>query len=354
MNTIVNLWCTIRLIIVAITSGVEVALARTNLDAERARRYINGLRLLIPLAVLVPIVFVLPGVVLGWSWLTAIGGLAWGSILLVIGVWGGPLGVLIDALWSAGNMLAEEAGDLPKGFFLRRWLRWWKRLFVISLKNGAKQYVEFVRGVILYELITTLILSILPVRNNPGIVPVILLGVAVIIFATIHWKLDTGVWRKLAFTVAVATVTVGIVSLFVPLDIFGAITERARVLSGVYTKEIKAKSEEIRTNGISRASAPSTNAAVAMLMPPGDDLIIPPEATFVKVTMTTTNTYSGWIHLPNEWGWIDVWATAGGFWVQELGEDMPHWLRNNDPVVLKRGPFRVAGEGGFFFLKRKT
>lgn len=349
MNIIRNILRTIRLVIVSVACGVDVGIAYA---APYAAAYLKGLAYLFGLVVTIPLVFVAVGVVYGWPGWTAGAGLFWGITLLGLGVWGAPLGVLISALREALESLSTTPAPRT-GFFLRRWIRWWlvglpKETLRVA-KDGAMRYVRFARGVILAECIVALGLAVIPVRTIPEAVPIFALAVIVAILATVHWKLDYGIWKKFVYGGALTIAVILIVAFFTP-DISRALVHRWKLWQ-------KNTAREVETRGIGGLNGNhlDTNAPVALLMPPGDDLVIPPDATFVKVSMTATNVYSGWIHLPYEWGWTDLWAgTGGGFWVQQIGEDRPFWCKNNAPVVLKRGPFRVAGEGGFFFLRRKT
>ncbi len=370
MNTIQNILATIRLIIVAIVSGADVAITEATRKsagadqtkaASKIERYLRGLSLLIASVIIVPLPFVVVGVVLDWSWLTATAGLIWGLALLVLGVWGSPLGILIGTLWSK-VIPPAVGGSLPAttqktGFFLWQWMGWWTDLpakVFRSVQDGAKWYVKFVRGVILAECIVALGLTVVPIRTIPEAIPILALAIIVAVLAIVHWDMGYGVWKKFVYAGAIAIAVVLCISFFVP-DISRAVVRRL----GLAQKNIAAEVEINGLNGLVPAGWFSTqvytNAPVAMLMPTDqEDLVIPPDKTFVRIELTSAK-WSGWVHLPHEWGATDFWSNTNGFWVEYVDEQgKPFWVDERKTCTMKRTIFRISGEGGHFFLKRRT
>src|SRR3989344_5468127 len=354
-----NILRAIRLIIAAIGSGGRVTIAHA---VSYLGDYIRGIGLLIKLVVLVPLLLVVLGIWLDWSWLTATAGLIWGLALLVLGTWGTPIGVLLGALWEG----FPERIDPKPGFFLWRWVQWWtalpQRMFW-SVKDGAKWYVGFVRGVILAELIITFLLTILPIRNNIGLAPLFLLAIAVIEVSTAHWKLPGEFWKKLVYGAAIFMVVLCLTSFFFP-KASNAVVKKLKLVDGSVAHRVTTNniSGTVKSWFVGAPTTINTNPPVAILLPTGvTDIVladlIPPGKEFnsFKIPMTGTNYLSPWFHLPHHWGAVDLWTSTNGFYLQHIDEpDALIWFDETRAATTRRSIFRVSGESGFFFIQRKT
>ncbi len=229
----------------------------------------------------------------------------------------------------------------------------WRDPLILAVLAGfpwGRQILRFAAWMLAAEIGIGIIFSAVPIANNRGFIPLyclVLLFYSILVITNGNKKLR---WHA-------GTTAIIITLLFYIPDIASAVAYRLNLKQ-------KSVAVGIRTNGFSglsnllpaRHASVDTNPPTAILMPADQaDLWIPENYGYYKIPLTVTNQFSGWIHVPHRWGWVDLWPDGtNGYWVQYLGENQPRYMNPSGTNVLRYGPFKVAGEGGFFYLKRKT
>lgn len=329
-----------RLLALTIVLGARQAMnfVRTS---DEARRYLHGLGAFATAAVLIPIIPGVFGILLGWSALTSVTGLWCAFWSIVFFTWAAPIGLLLDMLFHASSI--ERPG---KGFV---------KSVAATLEGSGRRYLRFVLAILLVELAATWVASVVPLRENLGQIPIFIVVVSLLFVSAAYWGIEGTVRRKIIRGLVIITLIGIIFSFFVPRssDVFGAALKRLNINAAAVAKNIETNGFGLSDMG---GGSSSPNAPVAILMPPGlDDLVIPPDKTFVKIELVSTNKFSGWIHLPYQWGATDFWSNTNGFWVQYVDEpNKPFWVDERKTCTMKRTIFRVSGEGGYLFLQRRT
>ena len=128
------------------------------------------------------------------------------------------------------------------------------------------------------------------------------------------------------------------------------------LLASFVPKRTKAATEWIAGN-IDKSPS-SADAAGAFPAPTGclgkDDRQFLPETGIRKVKVPMSKTcFSGFITTPADWPRWDYQSSANkGFWIWFLGDKAPIWLAPGSVTdfSVKRGIFRVAGEGTLFVI----
>ncbi|MGB9609010.1 MAG: hypothetical protein ACPL3E_01395 [Minisyncoccia bacterium] len=125
------------------------------ITAPRAIQYLRILAILAVVAIVVPAIPALIGLVSGWGWLVAVAGILWGSLALLLVVLAAPLGVLINILLGAIGLQARN-------------------------QTAGRRYILFTGSILMFGMFFALMVSVLPWRNNPGVVPFMLLAAAIL------------------------------------------------------------------------------------------------------------------------------------------------------------------------------
>ncbi len=167
----------LRLIIVAVGLG---AMRAAELVDDAAKRYLQGLKQLATVAILFPI-----GV-------TVIGYLAEGiglctpetlhGVISTAGIWC-TLWLVILATWA--SPIALFVGILLK-----------KNEEAAAAKWRGEWYVKLVMGTLLWEALTYLFLSFVPIENNWQMVPTFVLTILVMILVGMHWGYSSELPKK--------------------------------------------------------------------------------------------------------------------------------------------------------------
>lgn len=180
MTDIVDL---LKLILTAIWNGVQIGWKK-----PAVIKYRWALAKLFALAVSFPAITVCLGIYWRLDWVVSLAGL-WSALwLLVLFVWATPVGVVVEAI-------------------LGGWGNWWG--------SGAR-WVSRCRGILLAELIITFVLSIIPVQNNPKLVPLCLLSGVLIYVASVHWQIKSEKAKQILFRLAIIVFVLTLLSFFFP------------------------------------------------------------------------------------------------------------------------------------------
>lgn len=171
-----------------IVTGVQLAVPRVRTMAGPVvRRYFRALGALWGAMIALSGLVTLIGVLIGSRPVIATGGLIamLGSLLGLLAA--APLGVLIDMALG---------------------LRW--------VGAAGARYVRFGTWVLMVEGIVAMTLTIVPFRDNPGMLPIVLLGAAVLGTASVLWGTSGMFGKKLVVFAASILVVAGVFSCFMP------------------------------------------------------------------------------------------------------------------------------------------
>jgi len=132
--------------------------------------YGHSLKVLATIAILTPLPIFILGICLDKAWITASAGIWCALWLGIIALTSSPLGILIEAITG-------------------------------GIKGSATRYVSLVKNALYVELAVTLLVAVLPIRNNLAAIPVIIVAAAVLLLLG-----NTGMFKKVITKVALATV----------------------------------------------------------------------------------------------------------------------------------------------------
>ncbi len=182
-----NILDTIKLLAMAIIVGVApaVMLART-----RIGEYLQGLKQLAKIAIVLPFPFALIGIGFGWPTLTASAGLWCTAFLAFLFIWGSLIGVLLDSILP---------GKTSKWYSV-----------------SAERYIDLARGILLWEALTYWLLSHIPIKNNWLVVPQCALGIVCLIIMAYHWNRDSKWLRPILWWSTIGMVVLYVGSFFFP------------------------------------------------------------------------------------------------------------------------------------------
>jgi MFS family permease len=167
--------------------GVEYL---AGIAAPRARQYLRILFWLAVAAICLPVIPALIGLV-SWQWLVAIAGLIWGFLALLLFILAAPLGILI-------NVLLGALGLQPTN------------------QRAGRRYVLYTGSILLFGMFFALMVALLPWRNNPIVVPFLLLGAAILAVSGAIFGTAGILGRKVVITITSFILVIGIISLFFP------------------------------------------------------------------------------------------------------------------------------------------
>lgn len=175
----------LKLVIKAGFVGTKILL---NPPRKVAVRYLRGLNRLAAVATIPPILIAVVGIITGWLPLTACAGL-WCTVCLVfLAIWGTPLGILLDAV-----IPGKKEGDA----------------------TGAR-YLTLARGIILWEAVTFWVLSVVPIRNNPKLIPLCFLSIICLTLMTYHWQRESKWLRPLLWYSAIGILILCMIAFWFP------------------------------------------------------------------------------------------------------------------------------------------
>jgi len=112
--------------------------------------------------VVAPAIPALIGLVGGWGWLVALAGLLWGISALLLFIFAAPLGILINGVLGVLGLQA-------------------------TAPRAGRRYVIYTGSILLFGMFAALMAAILPWRNNPAVIPLILLAAAILAVAGAVW-----------------------------------------------------------------------------------------------------------------------------------------------------------------------
>lgn len=152
-----ELWITLQLILdimmlhLADAAQVMAFVSQTRQGQPRTdmQIYLIGLRRLAIIAVLSPIPILILGILGDWSLLLTIVAGLWIIFTLLLAILAGPIGILLEAINK-------------------------------DIDGSGKRYTNIVLGVLLVELVFTLFIRVVPISENPGILPIAILAAAIL------------------------------------------------------------------------------------------------------------------------------------------------------------------------------
>ncbi len=171
-----NVLLAVKLLLTVIFSGIAWAVEHGRKPAEQ---YLQGLRRLVTITFLPPLL--VSGIALIFGWRTLVGWMGvWCFIwTVVLGHYAVPLGALIDALTTIGKKkVAADGGE-------HGWLA-----------SRLKTYIGVVRQLLIYEAAGFITLNFLPIQNYWTGVPMFALIVGLLIVTSYEWNTETGKWLK--------------------------------------------------------------------------------------------------------------------------------------------------------------
>ncbi|MEK7520017.1 MAG: hypothetical protein AAB581_02115 [Patescibacteria group bacterium] len=169
----------LRLLFDAVMCGIadftQATLRVSGVGRTEAQVYLRGLRNITLIGILAPVILVLLGITSGLWPFTAIAGIILALGVLILALYATPIGLVLDALLI---IRADGAFKAITGGY----------------KHIGTRYVTFVLWVLLTELCATAFVTVVPLKNNPQVIP------AVIVLAGILGVLallgTTGVFGK--------------------------------------------------------------------------------------------------------------------------------------------------------------
>lgn len=240
-----NLFKTVVLLAQLLGLNAQQVRAKVSANTEA---YLKGVINLALIAILLPLPFVVLGVIIGqWDWFPELAGFAttaffgkptggtvnwilslpfgmngssmvagaglWCTFWLsLVAIYAAPLGIIVDMVVN-GTPQGQEHGLV--GLF--------KKL-IRSARLSGDRYIAFARGILVWESFAFLCLSIIPLRNNLGLVPVFLLAVATLILMAFHFNKDGKVIRWIGWWT-----TIGVVVRCLSLFLFPKLTNEVIV-----------------------------------------------------------------------------------------------------------------------------
>jgi len=196
--------------------GVEYL---AGITAPRAMQYLQILFWLGIIGVCLPTIPALIGLIANWGWLVAFSGLLWGFLALLLFILAAPLGILINSLFAVIGLQTRSP-------------------------NAGRRYVIYTGSILLFGMFFALMASILPWRNNPTALPLILLGAAILAVSGGIFGTAGILGRKIVILLTSIILVLGITSLFFPksfaemssakdkIDYFLANTISGKIVSG--------------------------------------------------------------------------------------------------------------------------
>lgn len=198
------LFDTIKLLFVAMFVGIQWV---SNPVPALAQQYLRGLLQLTRVAIILPIPVAGIGIVMGWPWLTACAGLWCTLFLLILFIWGAPLGVLVESLLKITDTglvgILRKTWNSLRGKNTDSWI-------------SGEQYLQLARGILLWEAVSYMLLSIIPLRNHWEWVPLTALLVTCLILMNYHWKIPDTWLRPMFWYGGIALLALLIIGFFFP------------------------------------------------------------------------------------------------------------------------------------------
>lgn len=192
---------------------------KTNQHAEvtkkKAKQYFKILLWLTLITIGMPLIPALIGLAGGWHWLISAAGLMWGFFALLLFILAAPLGILI-------NLILEGLG------FQKR-----------SPKAGQR-YTSFVGSILLFGMFFALMIALVPWRENPKLIPLLLLASAILAVGGTAWGTAGILGKKtVIFTTSIVLVVL-ITSLFFPTS-FTEINSARQELDSRFAEMLRGK-----------------------------------------------------------------------------------------------------------------
>ncbi len=201
--------------------------------------YFRGLINLLAAVAMIPVFLVLLGMVFYVPWLISFAGMVWGLATVFFTIAGTPLAVVIATIQAGLKAVISKE----------------------KLQVRIEKYIGFMRSVFLAEAVSTLFLSVFPVKNNPGMLLVVI--VAAIVLGLLGGSGKKG--RKLISLLAGLVITFGIISFVFPRS-FAMMQEWPTKIDNTVAPAISPENSPIPTSGtgyvpiISETKPPITKA----------------------------------------------------------------------------------------------
>jgi len=159
-------------------------------DEEDYEFYFRGLRNLLTAVALMAMFVILLGMVVYIPWVISLAGIALGLVTVFLTIAGAPLALLIAGLGAAVKTVLSR-----KNFEVR-----------------IGKYINFMRNVLLVEAVTSLFLSVFPVKNNPQMLLVAI--VAAVVLGLLEGAGNRG--KKFVSLLATVVIVVSIIAFSFP------------------------------------------------------------------------------------------------------------------------------------------
>ncbi len=270
-------------------------------QTQAMKIYLKSLRRLAVVTILFPLPILALGIIMNSGWLVALVGIFWVLPTFALAIVAAPLGLLLEGLLG-------------------------------GLKGVGERYVKFVFGALLVELSFTLFVAVFPIENNLAALPIIFLA-AVILGIVEARGANTIFTRRFIAGKASAILAVFILSLFFPQG-FGALRVAREKIDAWIAKTLRSEIISGTTKQTEVGVQPETYT-----FPDGVDQ--------VEVPLHSTR-WSGWVITPPASKWC-IYPPDNG-WAESSYKDgyrsRRHIPGQNNPVGVRRGVFRLRGEGG--------
>lgn len=156
--------------------------------------YVQALKRYAVAVTMAPLVLLVVGIMSGAGWIVGLVGVFWALCTIVLFFIAGPIGVLVEII-----------GDHAKG--------------------DGKRYVWMVESILAFETGFTLYVIIVPIGNNPGMLPVVIIGCLLLLFMNLaaqkpkdakSQQKAAPVSRKLVTGVVVTVIMVATIGFYMP------------------------------------------------------------------------------------------------------------------------------------------
>lgn len=197
---------------------VEIMFHKTTRFLEKVKKkglqYLRALKWLVAIAIIVPLILLILGIVLRDHALIGWAGIILALATLIFSLMTRPLITLVETIYRF-----FKKGDDPETL--------------------AKRFMSAVTSALISELIITLYFVLIPWETNPGlIVPIIITLMIIVIFLIRAWGKIGGFVRAFAFIIAILVFLVSTASFMLPKT-FGELQKSVPALDEKFQKNIK-------------------------------------------------------------------------------------------------------------------
>lgn len=286
MNLHTALWNTARLIGLIIRQG---ALGAYRTIAPQVRPYIISLLIVAGSAFGLTLILIIAKVIWGFVWCGYVAAFLAATFTLALGLLWAPISIII-------GLTLGETEDL-------------------KIREAGERYVRFVGILFFNELLASLYLIIIPFHNNLGLLPPLIILMAMFLLGSMIW----GGWLSGKFMTQVAFYSFCVlsVSMFLP-ESRKAVTEKAESMDGKVASFIR--DDESTPSAAALAGAGSGDLGGAR--------------TNTYVFDVVENRPTGWIYIP---------PGADFSWSYDGHGDIEFEFDNGKKIVVRNGEHKNLG-----------